>query len=96
MATLDLSRDIGRLRSELAELRRDITGYSRHAGNSGRERRDELLERAERFGSRAREQMTRAEERLGETVGERPLVALLAAIGIGFLIAKLLEMRPDR
>ncbi len=96
MAQLDLSRDIGRLRDEMAELRRDITAYSRSAREMGRARRDEILERAGQLRARAREHMGPAAEKLERSVGDHPLIALLAAIGIGFLIAKLLEVRPQR
>jgi hypothetical protein len=91
MATLDLSRDIDRLRSEMDDLRKEIATYSRSARDVGLERGYDALKRAERFGRYARKRMSRAERRLSHDVGERPLIALLAAVGIGFLIAKLLD-----
>ena len=93
MVILDFSRDIGKLRSEVSQLRRDIASYADSVRGLGRERRDELLEHAERLGTRAKERFATAEERLGRTVGERPIIALLAAVGIGFLLAKLTDVR---
>jgi hypothetical protein len=52
----------------------------------------EALERAEVFGRRARKHMSRAEKQLSRNVEDRPLIALLAAVGVGFLIAKLFDM----
>ena len=56
----------------------------------------DALERAERFGRHARKRVRRAEKQFSRNVEERPFIALLAAIGIGFLIAKLLDIDIGR
>jgi hypothetical protein len=92
MATLDLSRDIDRLRGEMDALRRDIASHSRSARDIGLARGHDALERAEVFGKRARKRVMRAEKQLSRNVEKRPIIAVLAAIGFGFLIAKLLDL----
>ena len=92
MAMLDLSREIDRLGSQIDELRKDITSYSRSARTLGLTGGHDALEMAERFGRKARRRVERAEKRLSRNVEERPFVALLLAVGVGFVIAKLLDL----
>ena len=96
MATIDISKDIDRLRSEVDELRQDVAAYAHSAREMGLARGHDALERAERFGRHARKRVRRAEKQFSRNVEERPFVALIAAIGIGFLIAKLLDIDIGR
>lgn len=90
MARIDYSRDIDRLKDEVDALRRDVVSHSRSAREAGLARGHEALERAEMFGRNARKRVARADEKLGHTLEERPVTSLLAALGVGFLIATLL------
>jgi ElaB/YqjD/DUF883 family membrane-anchored ribosome-binding protein len=92
MATLDLSSDLDRLVNQIDELRRDMSSYSRSAKALGLAGGHDALVMAERFGRRARKRVERAEKRLSRNVEERPLMALLLAVGIGFVIAKLVDL----
>ena len=90
MAAIDLSRDIDRLKNEMDELRKDVSKFSRSARDFGAAKGHDALGRAEEIGDLARKQMARAEKRVSRSVEDRPLASMLVALGIGFLLAKML------
>ena len=96
-----LQQEIDALKADLSNLRSDISdlagamrdmGYSK-AGEWRSAFEDEVDERREDFrramGS-ARDRGRRAEADFERRVGEHPWGSLLAALGLGFLAAKLL------
>lgn len=91
MAAIDISKDIDRLKSEVDDLRKDVAKFSRSAREFGAAKGHEALGRAEVLGDRARAQMLEAEKRAERSVGEHPIASLLIALGVGFLLAKLLD-----
>lgn len=91
MATIDFSREIDRLKHEMDDLRKDVTRFSRSAREYGAAKGHDALGSAEMLTERARKQMARAEKRVSGSIEDRPFVALLIALGVGFVIAKLLD-----
>lgn len=88
---IDMVRDVDRLRGEMNEIRKDLATLTYAVRDFGTEKSQEALDKLERYGKRARKQMRRTERRIEHQVEERPIVSLVAAFGIGFLFAKLLD-----
>jgi ElaB/YqjD/DUF883 family membrane-anchored ribosome-binding protein len=77
MATTDLSNDVAKLRSDMDEIRRDLASIARNVKDLGT--------------TKGQEAFTRAEERIGREINQRPLASVLTALGVGFVIGKLLH-----
>lgn len=88
----DISRDIKRLMHDMDDIREEVASMARNVRESSTERGHDALARAEKLRARAREGATYAEKRASEEIGLHPFVSLLAAVGVGFLIAKLLDV----
>lgn len=88
---IDITRDVDRLRTEMSEIRKDLKTVSRAIKDLGSEKGQEALERFEHLGNKARRRAMDTEERIEREISERPLVSVIAAFGIGFLLAKLLD-----
>jgi len=95
-----LKADLANLRSDLADLTgavRDM-GYSK-AGEWRSAFQDEVNERREdvrRAMGAARDRGRQAEDDFERRVGEHPWGSLLAALGVGFLLAKLTDRGERR
>ena len=101
-----LQQEIDALKADLSNLRSDISdlagamrdaGYSK-AGEWRSAFEDEVDERREDFRramGAARDRGRRTEEDFERRVGEHPWGSLLAALGVGFLVAKFMD-RGDR
>ena len=89
--------DLSRLRADVSELTGTLrelgVGKAANARRSVEEdlkqARDEVLRRA----SAIQDSAARAADGLGAGIGERPFTSLLTAFGVGFIIAKLLDVR---
>ncbi len=102
MADEELRAELEALKEDLARLRADLGGLVEALKEAGAERVEGYRERAaeelrrrreaveERLGA-ARERGRQAVEELGEGVGEHPISSLLAAFGVGFILARLLD-----
>lgn len=88
----DTSRNIEKLVRDMDDIRDEFASMVRHMRDGGAERGHDALARADKVRARARETARYAEKRAGEEIGTHPFVSLLAAVGVGFLIAKLLDM----
>lgn len=80
----DMNKDLHELRAEVSSLRSDITNI---ADTLKRLTGDAVTDATER--SRAKTKETRRS--LEHQVQERPLTSAVVALGIGFVLAKLLE-----
>lgn len=88
---IDISRDVDRLRGEIDEMRKDLKTLTRAMRDTGVEKGKEALDQVEYLRKRARKHASRAEARLERGIEERPIVSVVAAFGVGFLLAKLLD-----
>lgn len=88
---IDISRDVDRLRGEMDEIRKDLKTVTRAVRDIGAEKGQEAIEKAEYFGRRARKRARRTEARIEREIEDRPIVSVLAAFSVGFLLAKLLD-----
>jgi len=88
---IEISRDVDRLRSEIDEMRKDLKTMTRALRDASAEKGKEALDHVEYLRKRAGKHVTRAEKRLEHGIEERPIVSVVAAFGVGFLLAKLLD-----
>jgi ElaB/YqjD/DUF883 family membrane-anchored ribosome-binding protein len=95
-----LKADIGKLRADVADLTRAVKGVaSDHVDGATAGIRDEIRQAREELRRTVNEARDYGEKRVGELegqVGEHPLGSVLAAFGIGFVIAKLMGLRWRR
>ena len=103
----DLEKEVAALKEDVNRLRADIANLTEAlkaaAGGYAEEARARAQEQAEAAKAKAQEQIDAVvnagrEEisALGERVAERPLASLLTAAGIGFVVAKLLDLGGRR
>lgn len=92
----DLRKELDKLKTDVANLR-TRGGEQMHAMRDSAE--DELRERRQllRRGIRAGQERGRhAMEEVEEELSARPYASFLAAIGLGFILAKLLDIATHR
>ncbi|MFA9460936.1 DUF883 family protein [Thiohalorhabdus sp. Cl-TMA] len=95
-----LKADLAALRSDVSELASTMRDMGRDKANDWRssmqdewsERRDELM----RALGVARDRGRQAEEDFERNVSEHPWTSLATAFGVGFLIAKIMDMGGRR
>jgi ElaB/YqjD/DUF883 family membrane-anchored ribosome-binding protein len=90
MAT-DIHQELDKLKTDIEALRKDVASMAQSVKELGVQKGQEALTRAEELGERARSRARYAEERFSDEIGERPFVSLLAAFGLGFIVAKLFD-----
>jgi len=88
---IEISRDVDRLRSEIDEMRKDLKTLTRTLRDASAEKGKEALDQVEYLRRKAGKHAARAEKRLERGIEERPIVSVVAAFGVGFLLAKLLD-----
>lgn len=88
---IDMSRDVDRLRGELHDIRKEVKKLTRTLHHVGMEKGQDALDSLEHYGKRARKRAARTEARIEREIEERPIISVLAAFGVGFLLAKLLN-----
>lgn len=104
MAETDLNKEIQTLREDVAKLRADLSGVAGALKDLGKGRVEEakstLTELAEALREELRKGMEgarsrgkRSVETVEEQIEQRPLLALLAAFGVGIVLGKILDRR---
>jgi ElaB/YqjD/DUF883 family membrane-anchored ribosome-binding protein len=88
---MELTRDVDRLRGEIDEMRKDLKTLTRSMRDLGAEKGKDALDQVEYLRKRARKHAARAEEHIERGIEERPIISVVAAFGVGFLLAKLLD-----
>lgn len=107
MAESELQEELERLRSDFATLRADVAdlvhmlrelGIEKAEGLHSslqeeiRSRREELRRRLGDARSRSKRAIDETLEELEEEIEQRPLTSLFAAFGLGFMIAKFMDI----
>lgn len=111
MAENELQEELRRLRSDMAALQSDMAtlvgtlkdlGVNKAEGMRSsfedeiRNRREELRRKLEEARTTGRRTVEDAVDGLGEGVGQHPLSSLITAFGLGFVIAKLMDLGGRR
>ena len=107
MAERDMSSEIRQLREDFAALQNDVAEITALLRELGADRfedaksstADTLREGREQFRRRVDAARARGQEtidEIGDTIGGHPLGSVAMAFGIGFLVAKLLEVGGRR
>lgn len=103
MAEADLKKELEQLRADLAALRTDVADLAKalkHAGASKAESvRDSVEEELRRYRDTFREKMDEAKtkgyeakDKVDEQIVTHPYTSLMAAFGVGYLLAKLIHL----
>lgn len=111
MAENELQDELKRLRSDLSNLQKDVAdlvGMLRDLGvnkvegmrssieDEIRSRREELRRRLNEARTGSRRAVEDAVEGLEQGIGQHPLSSLIIAFGLGFIIAKLMDLGGRR
>lgn len=111
MAENELQEELKRLRSDMAALQSDVAtlvgtlkdlGVNKAEGMRSsfedeiRSRREELRRKLEEARTTGRKTLDDAVSGFGEGVGHHPLSSLITAFGLGFVIAKLMDLGGRR
>lgn len=95
-----LKSDIAHLRSDVAELTNAIRGSTSDKAYEMKaqlqERIDATREQVRRKLREARERSSKTLDDVEETIGEHPIGSIATAVGVGFLIAKLMDLGARR
>jgi len=102
-----LDEEVERLKEDIGALRRDISAltealgsvasdYVEEARAKAREKTTEARERVEERVNQVADSGKKAVDDLGDQIGERPITSMLAAAGVGFLVARILDLGRRR
>ncbi len=106
-ATDDLRKELDKLKADLARLRADTTEVTRTLRELGNEKLDDVRGSANEEFQRGRrilrrgveagqERGRRTKEEMEEGIGAHPFSSVIAAVGAGFILAKLLDIVTRR
>jgi ElaB/YqjD/DUF883 family membrane-anchored ribosome-binding protein len=97
MATSNFDAELDQLKTDVADLRKDIViliEAMKDAGvNRGKEYYDQAYQRAKEKGESVRHRASETYGAFGKGVEERPLTSVLAAFGTGFVVGMILDHR---
>lgn len=92
-AEADLQAQIDRLQDDIKAIANSLTRVGKEKVAEGRGRAKEeyknLLETGEHYVDVAKDEFGQVEKQIKDTIREKPLTAVISAIGIGFLLAVL-------
>lgn len=80
----DLKDELSKLRSEMADIAETTGNIARNAAAQGRER-------VKSAADQSRQQARESWETFGKEVSDRPMTSLAVALGVGFVMGKLLD-----
>jgi ElaB/YqjD/DUF883 family membrane-anchored ribosome-binding protein len=107
MADTEMQQELKKVRDDLASLQKDVAQVvstlkevaAGEAGKVSRSVQDELRARREALRRQldsARAYSDQAIEEVGDTVGRNPISSMLLAFGVGFIMAKLMDLGGRR
>jgi ElaB/YqjD/DUF883 family membrane-anchored ribosome-binding protein len=91
VTSTDLSADVAKLRGDMDLIKQDLAAIARSVKELGAVKGLEAQARVEALGQQSRQRASAAEQRLGNEINEHPLASVLTALGVGFVIGKLLD-----
>ncbi len=107
MDNRSLDSEIKALKEDMAMLRSDVAGLTETLRHTASDRADSVRDSVQDEVAHARERLrkkiaeargrsARAMEDMEESIGERPLASVAAAVGIGFILAKIMDLGSKR
>ncbi len=102
-----LAEEVNRLKADINALRRDISAltdalggvasdYVEEARSKAREKTADVRGRVNERVHNAADSGKKVVDDLGDQIGERPITSMLAAAGLGFLVARILDLGRRR
>ncbi len=95
MATTEIDKELDQLKSDISNLRSDMSELIEAMKDNGIEHGRDVYhrtrERARRTGEAVRERAGDMYDDFGRTVEERPMTSVLTAFGTGFVVGMLLD-----
>lgn len=79
------------LKKDMEKLRQDLSALAEAVKNSSRQHAREGMDAARAKFDEARREAAGQAEQVGDQIKERPFTSVLAALGIGLLIGKLIS-----
>ncbi len=103
----EIRKEVDALKNDIAQLRKDIAGLTSAVKDAAVDKVDETKAQArdkihtawESLEGKLNEALGQGREgahHVGQKIGEHPAASVLAAFGVGFLIAKLLDLGERR
>ncbi len=89
----ELHKEFEALKADLAKLREDVSELAGAVRQSGADKGRAAYARAQQAGERAWESAAEAERAAERQIAERPMVSVLTAFGVGFLVGLILDRR---
>jgi len=84
-------KEVQELRDEIAALREELSNIGNTVSNIAHSATDEGRERVRAAAEHSREQARQTWGAFEREVEERPMTSIAAALGIGFILGKLLD-----
>ncbi|NBD96264.1 MAG: DUF883 family protein [Gammaproteobacteria bacterium] len=84
-------KEVQELRNEIAALKEELSNIGNTVSNIARSATDEGRERVRAAAEHSREQARQTWGAFEREVEERPMTSIAAALGIGFILGKLLD-----
>lgn len=91
MATTTSEKELEELKKELTNLRKDMSEIGKTVSKFARSATEEGRERVRSAADQSREQARETWGAFEKEVSDRPMTSLAAAMGIGFILGKLLS-----
>ncbi len=89
----DHEKDIHALKGDMDSLKADISSLSDSVKHQTRHQARAGYAKAQEYGQKARHQAEHGAQVFEDQIEERPLVSVLTAFGVGFILGKLLDRR---
>jgi len=97
MENRDISKEMDKIKSDVASLREDLGSLleviKKSGFEQGRDFYDKAYERARNAGQSVRDRADEAYTAIGKEVGDYPFVSLLTAFATGFVVGMALDRR---
>jgi ElaB/YqjD/DUF883 family membrane-anchored ribosome-binding protein len=84
-----LSSDLAELKSSFGQLREDVTTLLKNASGTAKSAAGMLKDRAASAALDLKHRGVESVERVEHKIGQKPLLSVAVALGIGFVLAKL-------
>jgi len=90
-----LTADVGKLRDDFTQLLGDALGAGKTAASAARDRAGSAVDQASQCATDLKKKGAQTVESFGRMVMDRPMLTAVVALGVGFILAKLMVRDRD-